>query len=353
MLSQIVYDLRFSATGSIKRWVIRYSFPRYICWHCKATTQQYLHKYKYGNGLCAYLLYQIIEMRIPQNAAGHSIEQLFGLPLSRVAINRLKATVSERYQATYRAILDRIVAGKLIHVDETRAKIDRKNGYVWAFTNLEEVAFVYSDSRESSTAREVLRNFAGVLVSDFYAGYDSIDCAQQKCLIHLIRDLNDDLCKQPFNEEMKELAQEFGSLIRPMIECVDRFGLKAHHLRKHKSSVNRFYDALSTRDYQSEVVAAYKKRFEKNRDKLFTFLDHDGVPWNNNNAEHAIKAFVRLRRAVGGMKSSAVGIQDYLLLLSISETCKYKGVSFLDFLRSGEADINSFADGSRTVAKTP
>jgi transposase-like protein len=79
-------------------------------------------------------------MRIPQNALSHSMKQLFGLPLSRGAINQLKATVSHRYQATYRAILDRIVVGKLVHVDETKAKIDRKEGYVWAFTNLEEVA---------------------------------------------------------------------------------------------------------------------------------------------------------------------------------------------------------------------
>ena len=26
-----------------------------------------------------------------------------------------------------------------------------------------------------------------------------------------------------------------------------------------------------------------------NMARLFTFLDYDGVPWNNNNAEHAIK----------------------------------------------------------------
>ena len=55
--------------------------------------------------------------------------------------------------------------------------------------------------------------------------------------------------------------------------------------------------------------------------KLFTFLDHNEVPWNNNNAEHAIKAFVRLRRGLGG-KSSAKSIRDYLVLLSISETGK-------------------------------
>jgi hypothetical protein len=52
-------------------------------------------------------------------------------------------------------------------------------------------------------------------------------------------------------------------------------------------------------------------------DKLFTFLDYDGVPWNNNNAEHAIKAFARLRRTIGGT-STAKGIEEYLMLLSIS-----------------------------------
>jgi hypothetical protein len=159
-----------------------------------------------------------------------------------------------------------------------------------------------------------------------------------------MRDLNDDLRKQSFNEEMRELAQEFASLVRPMVESVDRFGLKAHHLRKHKYSVNRFFRALSRREYQTEVAVGYKKRLQKNREKLFTFLDHDGVPWNNNNGEHAIKAFARLRRSIGG-KSSAKGIRDFLILLSISETCKYKGASFLDFLRSGELDIDSFARG--------
>ena len=58
-------------------------------------------------------------------------------------------------------------------------------------------------------------------------------------------------------------------------------------LQKHKATVQAFFDALRKKDYQTEVAAAYRNRFEKNRDILFTFLDYDGVPWNNNNAEHA------------------------------------------------------------------
>jgi hypothetical protein len=156
-----------------------------------------------------------------------------------------------------------------------------------------------------------------------------------------MRDLNDDLLRNPFNEELKDLVQEFAMLLKPMIETVDRFGLKAHFLRKHKVLVERFYRELSKHDYQTEIAVYYKKRFEKNRDKLFTFLDYDGVPWNNNNAEHTIKAFATLRKAIEGL-SSDKGIREYLTLFSICETCKYKGVSFLDFLRSGEKDIDVF-----------
>ena len=234
-----------------------------------------------------------------------------------------------------------IVNRKLIHADETKISIEGKCAYVWVLTNLEEVAYFYIVTREGEVVQSLLQEFKGVLVSDFYTAYDSINCPQQKCLIHLMRDLNDDLLKQPFNEEFKELVREFATLLKPMIETVDRFGLKAHFLRKHKVFVERFYNRLSRRDYQSEITAKYKKRFEKNRDKLFTFLDYDGLPWNNNNAEHAIKAFARLHRVIGGT-SSDNGIHDYLVLLSICETCKYKGVNFLDFFRSGKKDVNEF-----------
>ena len=269
------------------------------------------------------------------------MRQLFGIPASRGMVNRLKANVAERCEDMYQAILKKIVGGTLVHADETQATVAGKAAYVWVFTSLEDVAFVYSESREASTAQNVLQQFRGVLVSDFYGGYDSIACAQQKCLIHLMRDINDDLYKQPFNDEMKQIGRLFAELLRPMIDSVDRFGLKSRYLRKHRRDVQRFYQTLSRHEYQTEVAAGYRRRFEKNRDRLFTFLDHDGVPWNNNNAEHAIKAFVRLRNIIQGT-STAKGLREYLVLLSISETCKCKGVSFLDFLLSGDADVDTF-----------
>jgi len=108
---------------------------------------------------------------------------------------------------------------------------------------------------------------------------------------------------------------------------------------------------MANRRYKSELAGKFQKRFKKNVDKLFTFLDYDGVPWNNNYAEHAIKVFAHYRKLVNGTVSDA-GIKDYLVLLSIYQTCRYKGLSFLNFLLSEETDIDSF-DNVKLKKKSP
>jgi predicted RecB family nuclease len=331
-LSQTVYDLRLSRTG-IKRWVVQFVFQRFICWKCKRPLQLYVQKPKYGTTLIAYVLYQLFEMYLPQNVIGRGLDRLFGLPFSRGGVNYLKATAAVRYRQSYDSIVRRLVGGALIQADETKVKIDGQDGYVWVFTSLQDVAFVYRATREANFLHEFIEGFDGVLVSDFYSGYDSVPCAQQKCLSHLMRDMNDDLRRHPFNAEIMGLAAAFAELLRTIVATVDRFGLKRRYLPKHKAAAEEFLKVVKNSDFQTEVAVAYRTRFERNQDTLFTFLDHDGIPWNNNNAEHAIKAFARLRRTIGG-KSTAKGIDDYLILLSVAETCRARDIDVLTFFLS-------------------
>jgi len=347
--SKIVHDLKFMRYG-IKRWIILYQFRRYKCQRCGATffpEERYWTRSKFGAGIVAYSLYQNIGLRLPQESVDRSLNKLFGLQLAIGTTGRFKAAAAKIYEETYDTLVKQVCNGQLIHADETKISVGGKDGYVWVFANMEEVAYVYSETRHGGTLQRLLKDFTGVLVSDFYAAYDGIRCHQQKCLIHLIRDLNDALLRHPYDEELKSLVKSFADLVKPMVETVDRHGLKSHFLRKHLVSVDRFYRRLSGMDLQSESAGTFKERFGKNRDKLFTFLVHDGVPWNNNNAEHAVKAFAMLRNVIGGVTSEK-GIRDYLIMLSIFETCKYKEVDFLDFLRSGEKDIGAFANTKRS-----
>lgn len=71
---------------------------------------------------------------------------------------------------------------------------------------------------------------------------------------------------------------------------------------------------------------------------MFTFLDHDGTPWNNNNAEHAIKRFAKYRRDAGG-RFTERSPQEYLVLATVLETCEFNNLNVLKFLLSKEATL--------------
>jgi predicted RecB family nuclease len=327
--SKLAYDLKFTK-GGIRRQVIRYTTVRYLCRDCERSflPEQYKRRDKHLHGLKSWAMYQHVVHRTSFHHLETMFEDCFGLRVGQWEAHMLKALMANRYRETVKRILARIVAGGLILVDETEVHMRKDKGYVWVLTNLEDVVYLYRPNREADFLKVLLGEFKGVLVTDFYGGYDSLACPQQKCLIHLIRDFNNDLMGSPYDEEFKSLAEEFGKLLRSIVGTIDRYGLKKHHLHKHKAEVDRYFRALEARVYRSELADSYQKRLLKNESRLFTFLDHNGVPWNNNAAEHAIKAFARFRELYDGQLREE-GLSDYLVLLSVYQTCKYRGVSFL------------------------
>jgi len=354
--SRTVQDLVFGR-DSLKRRVVQYFVPIYCCRKCRQGWSP--HEWyrrgrarKWGWNVVAYFIYHIVGLCVPQLTMEHHLKELFGFDLGRCTLNSFKSNAADYYSETRTRILEKIIGGNLIHADETQANIRGHLAYVWVLTNLREVVYILAESREGEFVQKLLKGFNGVLVSDFYAAYDAIDCPQQKCLIHLMRDLNDDMLSNPFDVEMRAIGLEFARLLKAIVDTIDRRGLKKYFLHKHLIDVDRFYRFLEKSHFNSETASKCKDRFERNRRRLFTFLHYDGIPWNNNNAEHAIKAFARLRRVISGT-STKNGVEEYLTLLSLSETCEYRGVDFLDFLRSGEKDLGKFTGAGRQIKIRP
>ena len=348
---KLVIDLK-PFRGGIKRWVTRYKVKRYRCRKCWNTLlpDDYLAvtSHKYGWVTCSWVTYATVSLRLTNDALGEALDDLFGIPMPSSSLSKVRQRVVDHHRATYESLLSALRSGRLVHADETKVKVKglSSDGYVWAFATPETAVYVYAPTRDGDTVRETLAGFKGVLVSDFYTAYDSLDCPQQKCLIHLIRDFNDDLLGHPFDAELKQQAGRFTALLQVIVETIDRYGLKRHHLHKHHRDVDRFFAAESRAAYESEVARHYQRRLLKYRDKLFTFLEYDGVPWNNNNAENAIKRFVSRRKTMGTPFTES-GIREYLLLLSIYQTLRYRHASFWRFLLSRETDIELFTAGRR------
>jgi hypothetical protein len=309
--TRILYDLRFSRFG-VRRWTVRYCFHYSYCQSCHrlfGKPKEFWEGTHYGRNVVALLVFKIIELCESQRAVAQDMNTMFSLGIPIRQVYHLKGSAAKVFEETRKSILLHMVKGHMIHADETRISLHGKSGYVWVFATFCEVVYFYVETREGDILHKLLRGFNGVLVSDFYAVYDSFPCPQQKCLIHLVRDLNDTLLDHAYDEEVKGIVTSFAELLKKTVQTIDRRGLKRNFLRKHIVEVDRFYRKLSRTTCISEAALKCKERFEKNRDKLFTFLKYDGVLWNNNNAEHAIKAFARLRRAIEGL-STPKGIEN-------------------------------------------
>ena len=345
----LVRDIKLLQHG-VKAWVTRHTSAWCSCPRCQHVVGPKLEHpfslHKYGPTLRAYAVDQLIRLNIPGATIASSLSSLFHFDLNGEHLSGWKAAFAELYSDAITELTAKIRKGPLVHADETPARMVGKSAVVWVLASMEEVVFLYADSREGDMVHEVLKGFQGVLVSDFFAVYDDFTCPQQKCLIHLIRDFNDDLHKFPFDSELREIATRFTGVLKPIVDTIDQRGLKARFLGKHRPRVERFLKWVTTQDFESESGQKYGQRFRKNREKLFTFMSHDGIPWNNNNAENAIRAFAALRERVGA-HCTEKSLRHYLILLSLSETCKRRGLSFLDFLLSGSRSLETFAAESR------
>jgi predicted RecB family nuclease len=340
-MSRLLIDLKFFKTG-VKKWIINFRSYRYKCFKCghvfTSEARSRGRQKRYGHGLMSWCVYSNIFCGMNMNRTRIALGDTFGIFVDHSRMMQARHFIVAEYEGLYAGILESILQEKILHIDETPVRLRGVNAYVWVLASMDKLYYFYRPSREGAFLQEMLHSFSGVLISDFYTAYDSLHCEQQKCIVHFVRDIDDDLLKNPLDTELKDIAKEFGTLLRAMIQTVDRYGLKRRHLHKHKPALFKFLDSVGARDFSSEVANKYKKKLQKSGLKMFTFLDHDGVPWNNTNAEQAIRRFANFRTHAEG-RFTERSLKEYLVLLSVFETCEFNNVNVLKFLLSKEMTL--------------
>jgi predicted RecB family nuclease len=336
-----VLDLKFGK-NSIKKWIIFYENEQIRCTSCKKafSNKEFLKNISpYKWNLQIWCINQIIYNVSVRNIS-KLLKEYFNILIPHAIIVSFKSFLANYYSRVIDKIKRIIISGNLIQIDETQVYVKdiKSKCYVWVFATIDSVFYLFRENRETDFLKEMLVDFKGVLISDFYTGYDAMDCSQQKCLVHLMRDLNDDLLKNPFNKEYQFIVNGFATLLQKITNTVNKYGLKHYYLKKHKKDVEVYFKEIFSQKFETEIAIFYQKKFKKYKDKLFCFLDYDGIPWNNNNAEVAIKPFAIHRKLMQSLHSKQ-GIEEYLILLSIQQTCKYRNLSFFEFLKSGKLEL--------------
>jgi predicted RecB family nuclease len=334
--------------GAIRRKVIEFRAVAYQCTRCERcfTPERYERLARHFHGFMSWFAYQHITHRLGVKSLAALFYEMFGIQVNWSEFLTFRHLLVRRYRKTRDTLLAQLIAGPVLHIDETEVKLKDGSGYVWVFASESAAVYIFRHSREGDFLRKMLKDFKGVLVSDFYSAYDGLPCLHQRCLIHLMRDMNHEILDNPFDQELQSITEPFGALLRSIVVTVDAHGLKHRYLKRHVRAVVAFFDALADRNYESDASKAWQERLLRNRERLFTFLQHDGVSWNNNLAENSIKRIADYREDVGRSVGEA-GLTEHLVLLSIYQTCRVRDISFLKFLLSRERDIDAFAASKR------
>ena len=167
------FDLLITPSG-LKRRVVECSAPVYECAQCahRFVSDKYDRVAKHFHGLMSWAMYQHIAHQLSLRTLEELLREFFGLRIGKSEIHMFKFLMARYYQKTYRQLATRLFSGDVLHVDETEVKLKSGKGYVWTFANQEEVVYMYRPTRGGEFLQQILKNFKGVLVSDFYAAYE-------------------------------------------------------------------------------------------------------------------------------------------------------------------------------------
>ena len=178
------------------------------------------------------------------------------------------------------------------------------------------------------------QEFDGTLVSDFWPAYNALACAaRQKCLVHLLRDMEHvEKYKSP-GAEWKRFAKKLRRLIMDAIRLRrrrDHYSPQAYASRRH--CIAKRLQGLIDTPWTDKQAKRLIKRFRRHQDELFTFLDQSDLPFDNNLAERSIRPAVILRKNSYGNRSQQ-GADTQAVLMSVFFTLKKRGHNPVAILR--------------------
>jgi transposase len=227
----------------------------------------------------------------------------------------------------YEQIREEALQSAVLQGDETGWRTNGKTNWLWCFGNRLLTYFMIECSRGSpALAKLFLKEFAGTLVTDFWGAYNAVACAaRQTCLVHLLHELEQtDKYKSP-SEHWPEFAKKLRRLVGDAIRlwrCKSELPADIYASRRRRLEV-RLAEMIAG-DWQDAHARRLVKRLRRHQHDLFTFLDQDGVPFDNNHAERSIRPAVILRKNSYGNRSQR-GADCQAVFMSVFRTLKQRG----------------------------
>jgi len=263
-------------------------------------------------------------------------------PLSKGGLVQMWYRLQKILYAWYEQIGEEVKAGGVVCADETGWRVSGILHWLWCFTTSTATYYMIDRSRgEPALKKFFTEALAGILITDFWGPYEHVIAAfKQKCLVHLLRELKKvDLRNR--SPGWRAFRKKLKRLIRDALRLPKRDGLSPEEYASRRARLDSRRDEIIATPWKDADAKRLVKRLIKYRDELFTFLDHEGVPADNNHGERQIRPAVIIRKN-SLCNRSEKGANMQAVMMSIYRTLKLRGLD----------PIRTVADALRVYLQT-
>lgn len=243
---------------------------------------------------------------------------VFGIPLRKGALQKMVDRVSEAIVPYYNAIGQVARTTLVSSIDAPSWLLHGDRNWRWVMANPEVAYCQIHPNRSKAALVQLVGDWTGILVSDGYRVYQYWEGLRQSCLAPLIR------TAKGLTESLEAGIAHFGTRVHPELQRLCHRGTERPTVGQWRAWYARFRSLVNRHAPREDKAGTFARRWAREGESLWVFLDVQGVEATNNIAERAHRFGVLWRKRSQGTCSEK-GNRWVERVLSLRHTCRIRG----------------------------
>ena len=296
---------------------------------------------QYGPRFRGMLVYMQNQQFIPADRLRRLVSDLYGTPVSVATILDASSRSYNNLAPFEESLVNALADSEVLHADESGVRTVKK--LYWLHSAGTESLTFYGVHEKRGTAAmdhfNILPDFQGRLIHDFWKPYLSYDCDHGLCNAHHLRELT-----FLFEQQGQIWAKKMFDLLLDMNDFVSEQSnqltseQKEPWLKQYHEILSQGWEAnplpkkppKKKKGQQAKSKAQnLLTRFSDFEDSALAFLHDINVPFTNNLAEQDIR-MLKVRLKISGCFRTVEGAKHFARIRSYFSTARKQGRNILD-----------------------
>jgi transposase len=326
---------------------IRYEFYSVVCPQCgtvvESAAPQFTSTFQYGESVRALATTLNSYGMVSVDKTSKILSDVLNTHISAGTVMSMIDECAGKCQADVSEIKEELKKSEVLNADETGIRADGKTQWTHVVCDDNATLFTVSPKRgkDGSDKSGVLSEYEGVIVHDCWKSYFKYDDATHAlCNAHILRELKGayETTEQEWCNEMTSLLCEMKG-VKERYQENDKDALSGYYLSKFTDSFDEIVTkakAANPRDMtQRKQTKTYNlvDRLDRYRAEFCAFSTDFRIPFDNNQAERAIRPFKVKMKVSGGFRTD-VGADNFAAVFSVIQTAVKRSESVFGKIKS-------------------